>query len=432
MKGKQQLITLWFIYLCFSPLPLQAKPTEIIFWHSLAGHLGEQIQLIANGFNKSQTEYRIKPIYKGNYIESLTSFAAAFRAHQPPSMVQVFEVGKDSMLIPQGIIKPVHELMEEEGMTLPLSSFFPAIRAYYSEHNKLMAMPLNTSIPVMVYDVMALASVGYSGDSFPSTWDELEVLANKLRQRGFRCAYTSTYPAWILIESFAALHGLTMTDASHQKATYNSQAIITHLARLRRWQREHYFEHGGRSDDATVLFTSGRCPLISQSSGAFNSVKQLVTFPVAMAPIPLDKEVSVTRFNNVTGGAAIWVVNGQNPLVYRGIARFFVYLARPDVQQQWHQNTGYLPLGMSGEYHELAHLSQHPSLLLAQHELASKEHPTHITQIAAQNQIRIINDEALEMIFAGIKSPRLAMNDAVTRADHAISRFRKNTSSHGQ
>lgn len=409
-------------------IPIQAKPVEIVLWHSLAGHLGSSIQDLANGFNSSQTTYVIKPIYKGDYIESLTSFAAAFRAHQPPSLVQVFEVGTSTMLAPKGIIKPVDELMKEQGLVLPEDSFFPAVRAFYSEQGQLMAMPLNTSVPALFYNVDALKKVGYSAASFPRTWDEFEVLAAKLKQEGFSCVYTTAYPAWILIESFSAVHGLPIVDATTKRAIYNNKAVINHLTRLRRWQSLHYFEYGGRSDDATILFTTGRCPLLSQSSGGYNSLSALVPFPVGIAAIPLDTKASARRFNNVAGGAALWATSGQTSLVYQGIAQFFSYLARPVVQQSWHQNTGYLPLGIDGIYKQLTNESRRPSLLLAEVELVGNQDLGPVLRTGAQNKIRAINDEALEAIFAGIKDPKLAMDDAVIRADHALLRFAQNTS----
>ena len=407
--------------------PIQAQPVEIVLWYSLAGHLGSEIQVLAKGFNHSQTDYVIKPVYKGDYIESLTSFAAAFRAHQPPALVQVFEVGTATMLAPKGIIKPVDELMREQGLTLPEDSFFPAVRAYYSEQSQLMAMPLNTSVPALFYNVDALKKVGYSPESFPRTWDEFEILAAKLKQAGFACVYTTAYPAWILIESFSAVHGLPMTDATTKKAIYNNKQVVNYLKRLRRWQRLHYFEYGGRSDDATILFTSGRCPLVSQSSGGYNSLSELVSFPVGIAAIPLDTAASPRRFNNVAGGAAIWAVAGQSPLVYQGIAQFFSYLAQPVVQQHWHKNTGYLPLGIDGIYKQLADESKRPALLLARSELIGNQVVAPMLRLGSQNQIRAINDEALESIFAGIKKPQQAMDDAVVRANHALLRFAHNT-----
>ena len=147
-----------------------------------------------------------------------------------------------------------------------------------------------------------------------------------------------------------------------------------------------------------------------------------------MAALPLDTQASVRRFNNVAGGAALWAVAGQTSLVYQGIAQFFSYLAQPAVQQHWHQRTGYLPLGIEGIYKQLADERRNPSLLLARSELMGNQDSVSVLRLGAQNQIRVINDEALETIFADIKNPEQAMNDAVGSANHALQRFAHNTS----
>lgn len=418
-----------FILCVFFSLSLSAKSVEIILWHSLAGHLGEVIKQVATDFNNSQQEFAVKPVYKGEYTEALTSFAAAFRAKHPPAIVQIFEVGTGTMLYPKGIIKPVDQLMQEQGLFLPKASFLPAIRDYYSENDLLLAMPFNSSVPVVYYNADVIEKLGYSPNTFPRTWDEMEVLASKLIAAGYQCAYTSAYPGWIQIESFLALHGFSMFEAQSQRAIYNNSALIAHLDRLKKWQTRHYFVYGGRASNATVLFTSGHCAMFSQSSGSHNSLAELVKFRLGVTLLPFDERISKTRFNNVAGGAALWVVAGQKPIIERGIAQFFSYLARPEVQQHWHQQTGYLPLGTAGIYAKLiAGQQNHSILALAQMELAGHDENQKGSQTGPQNQIRIINDEAIEAIFAGIKTPKQALDEAVARANYAIDRFARNTS----
>ncbi|GGI81575.1 glycerol-3-phosphate ABC transporter substrate-binding protein [Legionella impletisoli] len=402
----------------------KAEPTELIFWHSLAGHLGSEVNRVADLFNRSQNEFVVKPIYKGDYNECLTSLAAAFRAKQAPPLVQVFEIGTPTMLAPKGIIKPVDAIMQEHGLSLPKESFFPAVLAYYSVNGRLVAMPFNTSVPVMFYNAEALAKVGYTPQNFPKTWDEFETMAVKLKSLGYPCVYTSANPAWILIESFSALHGLPLIDPLKSKAQYNNKSTIQFLERLRRWQNEHYFEYGGRTDDSSVLFTSGRCPVYSQSSGGYNSLAELVSFPVGMAMMPMDNRISQNRHPNVSGGAAVWVIEGHSNLIYKGVAKYLAFLSRPEVQLQWHQNTGYLPLGITGIYESLQEKMSAPTLQLAKKELLNRED---IVEAKMQNQLRVINDEALEAIFSGIKTPKQAMDNAVARANHALLRFSRNT-----
>ena len=198
----------------------------------------------------------------------------------------------------------------------------------------------------MFYNADALARLGYDDKSFPKTWDELEILASKLHRAGFACAYTTAYPAWILIESFIAIHNLPMLDLSGKRAVYNNKELVAHLKRLLRWQQLHYFEYGGRADDATILFTSGRCPLYTQSSGSYSSLAKSVSFRLGIASIPLDNKASIKRYNNVTGGAALWISTGQSQAIYKGIAKFFEYLTQTSAQLNWHQDTGYLPPGL--------------------------------------------------------------------------------------
>ncbi len=414
---------------CFLSLSLGwAKPVDIVLWHAMAGHLGKGVRQLADGFNAEQSEFRIRPVYKGDYIETLTSFAAAFRAQQPPDMVQVFEVGAATMMAPEGVIKPVGQLMKEQNLHLPDADFIPVVRDFYSKKGQLMAMPLNQSAPTLYYNADILKTLGYDGSNFPATWQALEVLAEKLKKAGYHCAYTSANPSWILIESYLALHNLSETAQNPLRAAYDYPQLTSHLARLKRWQKQGYFRYGGRLDDATVLFTSGICPLFSQSSGSFNSLTTMVDFDLGIAPMPLDLKASQKRYSNVVGGAAIWVVSGRTARKEKGIAEFLVYLSRPQVQKRWHEHSGYLPVGLTGIYSPLALASQHPALKLARIDLApQRQHGFKPNNNIPQNQIRMVNDEALEALFANLKTPEKAVKDAVVQADHLVQRYLRNT-----
>ena len=413
------------LLLIWLPFSLFAAPTDIVFWHSMAGQLGEEMNRLAQQFNNSQSDYKVMPIYKGDYTESLTSFSAAFRAKRPPQLIQVFEVGTSVMRSPEGIVKPVDVLMREQGMTLPKTQFFPAVLESYSDKGTLLAMPLNVSVPVLFYDADALARLGVSSASFPRTWDSLELLAKRLQEAGFACTYTTAYPAWILMESYLALHGLSLMDGD--AVTYNHKRMASHIERMRRWQKMHYFEYGGRSDDATVLFTSGRCPLFSQSSGAYAGLSELVPFHLGVAPLPVDVSVSALRHNNVVGGAALWVVAGQSPETDRGIAQFLMFLAKPSTQQSWYENTGYLPL--ETQLTPSLNVNPHSILAIAAFDLNNDKELHSAPRQGPQNQIRAINDQMLEAVFSGMMNTTDALNNAEIRANHALERFKKNTQS---
>src|ERR1043165_7497407 len=64
-------------------LPAHAV-TEVQWWHSMGGALGEWVNDLAKDFNASQKDYKIVPTFKGTYDESMTAAIAAFRAGNAP------------------------------------------------------------------------------------------------------------------------------------------------------------------------------------------------------------------------------------------------------------------------------------------------------------------------------------------------------------
>ena len=66
--------------------------TEIPWWHSMTSANNDWVNDLATQFNASQTEYKVVPVFKGEYDVSMTAAVAAFRAGNAPALLQVFEV----------------------------------------------------------------------------------------------------------------------------------------------------------------------------------------------------------------------------------------------------------------------------------------------------------------------------------------------------
>src|SRR5215467_7356916 len=106
--------------------------TEIQWWHAMGGNLGETVNEIADGFNKSQSDYKVVPVYKGEYTETLTAAIAAFRAKQAPHIVQVFEVGTANMMAAKGAVYPVYQLMADAKEPFDPKTYIGPVYGYYS------------------------------------------------------------------------------------------------------------------------------------------------------------------------------------------------------------------------------------------------------------------------------------------------------------
>jgi len=148
--------------------------TEIQWWHAMGGQLGEALNALADGFNKSQTEYKVNPVYKGSYTETMTGAIAAFRARQQPHIVQVFEVGTATMMAAKGAVKPVYEIMAEAKEPFNPKDYLSAVAGYYSTSDgKLLSFPFNSSTPVFYWNKEVFKKAGLDPEKPPKTWPEV-------------------------------------------------------------------------------------------------------------------------------------------------------------------------------------------------------------------------------------------------------------------
>ena len=67
-------------------------------------------------------------------------------------------------------------------------------------------------------------------------------------------------------------------------------------------------------------------------------------FEVGYGMLPYWPDVAGAPQNTIIGGATLWVLRDRPQAEYKGVAKFFAYLSKPEVQAAWHQNTGYLPI----------------------------------------------------------------------------------------
>src|SRR4051812_6287524 len=101
--------------------------TEIQWWHSMTAVNNEWVNDLAKDFNASQKEYKVTPVFKGSYDESMAAAIAAFRAGSGPDVLQVFEVGTATMMASKGAIIPVGKVMKDAGAKFDPAAYVPAV-----------------------------------------------------------------------------------------------------------------------------------------------------------------------------------------------------------------------------------------------------------------------------------------------------------------
>lgn len=409
---------------------------EIQFWHAMPGELGHQLDRIVAGFNASQSVYKVIPVFKGNYTETVTAAIFAIRTQTHPALVQVSEIATATMMAAKGAILPVYKLMHDSGEPFATARFLPAVAGYYADaEGKLLSYPFNVSTPILYYNKTLFRAAGLDDKEPPTTWPEMEKTAQRLRDAGVRCGFTTHWPSWVNVENFLALHNLPLATQSNglkgldAQLELNNPALVRHIDMLARWQKTKLFDYGGRGTKAEAKFLNGECGMLIGSSGLLADLRAHAKFAVGFGMMPYSPDIAGAPQNSILGGASLWVLRGRPAQEYRGVAKFLAYLSQPKVQLTWHRKTGYLPVTRAAYDYELSSgfYKSNPGTAAAIKQLMLNP-PTENSKgirLGSFILIRDVIEDALEDIFAGKKSAEVGLNEATKRGNELLRQFER-------
>ncbi len=408
--------------------------TEIQWWHSMAGANGDKVNELADRFNKSQTAYKVVPVYKGSYPESMTAAIAAFRAGNAPAILQVFEVGTATMMAAKGAVIPVYKLMKDADEPFDPKAYLGPVSGYYTDSKgNMLSFPFNSSTVVFYVNKDAFRKAGLDPEKAPKTWKEFQADADKLKAAGQKCVYTTGWPSWVHIENFAAWHNIPIGTKQNGMAgtdtqfTFNDPLHVRQVQMLGELSKKGEFTYVGRQSQAEANFASGECAMLTSSTGAQANIRRTAKFQWSVNFMPYWDDVKGAPQNSIIGGASLWVMSGKTNNVYKGVAEFFHFLSRPEVQMDWHTGTGYVPITYAA--YELTKKSgyyqKNPGAEVAIKELTNKPATENSKGLRFGNfvQGREVIEEELEAVFAGKKDAKAALDEAVRRGNEILRKF---------
>lgn len=408
---------------------------EIHLWHAMQGASGAEIERLAAQFNAAQSEYRVVPVYKGSFEQTLAAALAARKQAAGPDLVQVSELGTADLMSTHDDVRPLWQVMSEDGHSLD-AKVLPAVADYFSDSKgRLLALPLNTATPVLYYNRDAFKRAQLDPSNPPKTWYQMPATLGALQESGSTCPFTTAWPSWVLLENMSAWHNEEFAthqngmDGGSPRLAFNGRLMVRWIAMLSSWLKSGYFAYSGRGNEAEARFASGECALLTSSSASYVELRSHSKFDLGVAQLPYYDDFHAAPQNTLGGGGALWVMAGRSKADYHGVAKFLAYLARPEVQAEWHQHTGYVPLTMAA--YELSRkqgfYAKYPGYEIAVHQLVFKQ-PTGESKgirLAHYQRIRGIIDEELEAVWGGKKSPMDALNAAVARGNAVLDRLAK-------
>ncbi len=421
------------------PAGVFAKPVTIEWWHAMRSARGKVVDHMIEAFNASQSEYKVVGTNKGNYDETMNAGVAAFRAKKQPHILQVFEVGTQTMML-SGAVYPVYKLMADAGHNIDWSNYLQAVLSYYmNADGNLMSMPFNSSTPIMYYNVSMFEKAGIAplSKTEPITWDQLGEITKKLVEAGIAPAgMVTAWQSWTQIENYSAIHNLPFASKANgykgldTELQVNNPQVLKHIERLKTWTADKRFMYGGQKYQGpkSEFLAQNAAFYIDSISGIAKLKSAVKDFKWDAAPLPIEAGITKPQ-NSIIGGASLWVLKGHKKKEYKGVAAFLKFLSSNEMQEYWHKETGYFPITLTA-YKDLkakGYYQENPLQEVGITQL-NRAIPTEISRglrLGYFVQIRNIINEELELVWNGSKTPKAALDEAVKRSNAQLRTFEK-------
>ncbi|MEC9490611.1 MAG: extracellular solute-binding protein, partial [Halanaerobiales bacterium] len=373
-------------------------------------------------FNAEHPNINVTAQFTGSYAETLTQGISAVRSGNPPHIIQVYEVGTQTMLDSEAIV-PVYEIAAGK---IDFGSVIQPILNYYSIDGKLYSMPFNSSTAMLYYNKDAFAAAGIN--EAPDTWADIEKMGMQIIDSGAaNHGLSFGWPAWIL-EQMHAYHNQPYANNDNGRSGRATEVYLNRdFAKmvLSSWTdmvEKGVIAYGGREYSANQDFLAGEVAMLIQSTSSLSSIMETADFEVGTTFLPRFEGYGIG--NSVIGGASLWVMQGHSDQEYAAVVEFFDYLSSTDVTIQWHKDTGYFPATNAAVKTLMDNrwFSDNPNYLTAFLQVLSGVQSPAANGVLLGNfvQIRDIVDTAVEEAFTGVLSAEEALNKADRQADKVL------------
>ena len=299
----------------------------------------------------------------------------------------------------------------------------------------MLSMPFNSSTPVLYYNVEAFKKVGLDPDKPPKTWPEVAEYARKLTAAGYPGGFSTAWISWIHLENFSAWHNVPFGTKSNgfegldTEFVFNSPLHVKHVQQLADWQKEKIFVYGGRRNKGNALFSSGEVAMYTESSAGYAGFKKTCKFDFGTSMLPYWPDAAGAPQNTIIGGASLWVLQGHSPEEYKGVAAFFNYLSKAEVQADWHEFTGYLPITLAAYdlKKKQGFYDQNPQMETALKQMTLNKPTSNSRGLRFGNfvQMRAIMYDTLEAVFSGKETAQQGLDDAADKGNKLLRKFEK-------
>ena len=405
-----------------------AQETEVRMYFPVAvgGPVTKIIDDYAAAFEKENPGIKVKPIYAGDYQQTVAKVLTAIRGKDTPETA-ILLAADLFLLTDEDVVVPIDDFVKTAEDKAWLGSFYPAFMENAKLKGKTYAIPFQRSTPVLYWNKDAFKAAGLDPEKGPANWAEMRDMAKKLTKKDASGATTQWgiqipsdgNTAW-LFTGMTTGNGARLTNPDGNKVFFDDPKVIEavqnwhNLAKVDASMPANLISWGATPRD----FLEGKAAMIWHTTGNLTNIRGNAKFPFGVAYLPGNRQNGAP-----TGGGNFYIFKDVPKAKQEAAFRFIKWMTTPARAAEWSVKTGYVATSAAAyDSPEMkAYTGGFPPAIVARDQLqhAVSELTTHENQRVA----KIFND-ALQSVMTGARPADVALKAAQTEAERVLKDFK--------
>ena len=432
---KKRILSL--LLLCILALSLATaqgtKKIELTFFYPVmvGGPLTKLVEKICADFTIENPNIVVKPIYTGNYDDTVVKIQTARQGKNPPEVFVNLATQRFSMAS-SGTAIALDDLIKADGAAgkAYISDFLPGFMEDSFVDGKIYSIPFQRSTMVLFYNKDAFAEVGLNPEAPPKSWDELVEYSKKLVKKdaagnitryGVGLPLNSGGAQWAFT-GFALQNsedGRNLMSEDGKKVYFDTQGNIEALQFWCDLQNKYKVMQTGivQWADLPGQFLNGSVAMIYHTTGNLTNINSNAKFKFGTAFLPGKKRIGAP-----TGGGNFYISADISKDQEQAAWKFIKFATDPERLAQWNVDTGYVaPRKSSFQTATMkAYWAKVPQARVAFDQIPFAK--PELTTFEASKIWRILNDN-IQSAVVGDATPAQALKNAQKEAEEALKRY---------
>jgi sn-glycerol 3-phosphate transport system substrate-binding protein len=405
-----------------------AADMELRFYYPIAvsGPITKLIDGYAAEFEKQNPGIKVKPVYAGDYVQTIGKALTAMKGGDTPEMA-ILLAADIITLTDENAVVAIDDFVKTPEDKAWLDGFFPGFMENARLGGKTWAIPFQRSTPVLYWNKEMFKEAGLDPDKGPANWQEMADFAKKLTKKdasGNVTTWGLQIPSdgnssW-LFTGLTTANGARLVDAEGKKTNFADPKVVEALQYWIDLSKVDGVQPSGLTSWGTTPkdFMEKKLAMMWTTTGNLSNLKNNASFPFGVAMLP-----AKVSYGAPTGGGNFYIFKNIPPEKQQAAFNFVKFMTTPERAAEWSIATGYV--ATSPAAYETPVMKQYvasfPQAAVARDQL--KYAVSEITVHEGQRVMKVFND-SLQAALTGAKPAKTALEDAQREAERILKDYR--------